>query len=68
MIEEELNDTTRKFPRTLDEAFPNDPQSAQWLYVEPKSTTLGTVLSVIGIIAWALFLYYLVCLIEMRGQ
>ena len=64
---EELNDTIKKFPRTLGEAFPNDPSNAQWLHAEkPEHSTWSTVLVVIGVIAWALFFYYLVCLMEMK--
>ena len=65
---EELNDTTRKYPRTLNEAFPDDPNYAEWLDAdEPKTSLWVTVASVVGILAWAMFLYYLICLVEMKG-
>lgn len=64
----ELNDTTRKYPRTLDEAFPNDPNYAKWLHEDDlEISTLGMVALVIGTAVFALFMYYLICLIEMKG-
>jgi hypothetical protein len=38
---EELNDTTRRFPRTLAEAFPDDPELSTWIYRDPETLPLG---------------------------
>jgi uncharacterized membrane protein YkgB len=66
---DDLNPTTRKYPRTLEEAFPKDPENAKWLYTdEYKSYKWADVLSVVIVIAWAMVLYYLVCLAEMKGS
>jgi hypothetical protein len=65
---DDLNPTTRKYPRTLDEAFPNDAESAKWLHTEESKPSIWLeIASVVAIIAWVLFLYYLVCLLEMKG-
>jgi len=38
---EELNDTTKRFPRTLAEAFPDDPDRATWMYRDPELLPVG---------------------------
>ena len=32
---EEINDTTKRYPRTLAEAFPDDPDRSTWMYRDP---------------------------------
>ena len=38
---EEMNDTTKRYPRTLAEAFPDDPELSTWIYRDPKTLPLG---------------------------
>ena len=65
---EELNDTIRKYPRTLNEAFPDDPIYAKWLHEDDlEISTWCMVALVIGTAVFALFMYYLICLVEMKG-
>lgn len=50
--------TTRCYPRTLNEAFPNDVENAQWWY-PPEQRWQDKVLFAIGVIAWLVICVYL---------
>jgi hypothetical protein len=38
---EKMNDTTRRYPRTLKEAFPHDAELAEWIYRDPQTLPVG---------------------------
>jgi len=53
------NPTTRCYPRTMDEAFPNDIDRAQWWYPPEKKWTVTEVLMLLaGLCIWAALAYY----------
>lgn len=50
---EDLNPTTRCYPRRMDEAFQNSAEQAQWFYPpERKRNFASILLSVAGIAVW----------------
>ena len=52
---EDLNPTTRRYPRTLEEAFPNTVERAEWFY-EPEARKLTPVewfLWLSAVLMWA---------------
>lgn len=54
------NPTTRRYPNTLGEAFPNSVEQSQWWYPPEKNRTLGNiVLFIIGIALWVGLAYLL---------
>jgi len=38
---EDNNPTTRRYPRTLKEAFPQDAEFAEWFYEDPDTLPVG---------------------------
>lgn len=38
---EDLNPTTRRYPRTLEEAFPGSPDMAEWFFRDPNPHPVG---------------------------
>lgn len=51
--------TTRCYPRTMDEAFPNDVDRAKWWYPPEKHWTVGEILMLLaGLCLWAVLAYY----------
>ena len=58
---EEYPTTTRRYPRTLKEAFPNDPEHSQWLY-EPDTRWCGWdyILMVVLALLWTGAIYFMV--------
>jgi len=38
---EEINPTTRRYPRTLKEAFPHDAELSEWIYRDPQTLPVG---------------------------
>jgi len=51
--------TTRMYPRTLQEAFPNAAENAEWWYPPKKQWTISEVLMLaIGICMWIGIAYY----------
>jgi hypothetical protein len=38
---EDINPTTRRYPRTLKEAFPHDAELSEWIYRDPKTLPVG---------------------------
>ena len=55
----ELNATTRRYPRTLSEAFPHDVDNAQWFY-PPKAewSWSDRFFATLGIMLWVGLAYY----------
>ena len=54
------NPTTRKYPRTVEEAFPNGPAHAEWFFPpEEKDMTIWSVIFY-TIAAFAMVVLYLV--------
>ncbi len=50
---EDLNPTTRKYPRRMEDAFQNSAEQAQWFYPpERKRNFASILLSVAGIAVW----------------
>lgn len=55
----DLNPTTRRYPRTLNEAFPNDPENAKWFFPHETHITLGAyAYYAVGAVLWACLAYY----------
>ena len=51
--------TTRTFPRTMEEAFPNDPERSEWFYPpERKHGYKNAVLFIAGVMMWVALAYY----------
>ena len=50
--------TTRCYPRTTREAFPNDIENAKWWY-PPEQRWQDKLLFAIGVVAWAIIAIYL---------
>ena len=50
--------TTRRFPRTTREAFPDDIENAQWWY-PPEQRWQDKVFFAIGVAAWFVLAVYL---------
>ena len=45
--------TTRCYPHTIEEAFPNDPQNAEWFYPpEKKRGWANAVMMIAGLMMW----------------
>lgn len=56
----DFNPTTRCYPRTIGEAFPNKVETAEWWYPPKRSTALRDIaLGVIGIVLWVVTGYLL---------
>lgn len=56
-----INDwpTTRSYPRTMDEAFPNSAERAEWFYPPRKEWTWGEiVMLIVGAVVWIVLAYY----------
>ena len=52
--------TTRTYPRTMQDAFPKDPQNAEWWYPPEKHRGWGNaVMLVLGIMLWSALFYLL---------
>ena len=52
--------TTRNYPRTMQEAFPEDPQNAEWFYPPEKhGGWANAVTLVLGIMLWSALFYVL---------
>jgi hypothetical protein len=52
--------TTRMYPRSLDEAFPNDPARFQWFYPPEKNLSPANIIMGISALAlWVLILFLL---------
>lgn len=50
---EDLNPTTRSYPRRLSDAFKDDAEQAQWFYPPERKRNLSSILlSVAGIAMW----------------
>jgi hypothetical protein len=55
----DLNPTTRRYPRSMDEAFQRDVTRAQWFYPPEVPYTFGdVVLTSAGIALWVCLAYY----------
>ena len=53
MALKDLHPTTRRYPRTLEEAFPNTVDRAKWFYPPEKNRTLSNlVLGGLGLCMW----------------
>jgi len=51
--------TTRTFPRTLEDAFPNDAERAEWFYPpERKHGYRNAVMFIAGAMMWIALAYY----------
>lgn len=49
----DLNPTVRSYPRTLDEAFPNKIEQAEWLYPPERNPHVRHIaLACVGIVMW----------------
>lgn len=49
--------TTRKFPRTTAEAFPNDIENAQWWY-PPEQRWQDKLLFTVAVFLWVVLAFY----------
>lgn len=49
--------TTRRYPRTLAEAFPKDPQNFEWFF-PPEQRIRDKVFLAVGVIAWVCICWY----------
>jgi hypothetical protein len=57
-----MNPTTRRYPRTLSEAFPNDPEYQRW-FIPPEKhqiTMSESFMIYIALIIWTGLAYYFV--------
>ena len=51
--------TTRMFPRTIEEAFPNSMERAEWFYPPERTTTWKDVAFMwVGVVFWIVLAYY----------
>lgn len=56
----DLNPTTRRYPRTIEEAFPDTIERTQWWYPpERKWNVWDAVMMGIGVALWIQLAYYL---------
>ena len=56
----DLNPTTRRFPRTLEEAFPSSLERTEWFYPpERKWNIWDVIVGGAGIVLWVNLAYYL---------
>jgi hypothetical protein len=53
-LESDIMETTRRYPRTLQEAFPDKAEQAEWFY-RPKKE-----IGVIGAFLWIIFISFIV--------
>ena len=61
VIKYEGNETTRKYPNTMQEAFPKDPANAEWWFPPQHYWSAKNVaLAGIGIILWISLTYFFV--------
>ena len=59
MMLRDLNPTTRRFPRTLSEAFPNDLENAKWFFPhENEWSWSDRFLLTVGLLFWIGLGYY----------
>ena len=57
----DLHPTTRRYPRTTTEAFPDKIENAEWFYPPERSAQARDIaLGVIGCVLWVGLLYILV--------
>ena len=57
---DDLNPTTRCYPRTIEEAFPDSIERTQWWYPPERSWNAWDVIfTTLGIILWIEIAYYL---------
>ena len=57
---EDLNPTTRRYPRTLNEAFPLDADRASWLEApEPEVPIWNKLLAILALLGWCVLLWHL---------
>jgi hypothetical protein len=50
--------TTRSFPRTLDEAYPNDPSRFNWFYPPERNISLPNIaLGMTALALWVIVIY-----------
>jgi hypothetical protein len=58
----DLNPTTRVFPRTLGQAFKDDPENIQWFFPPPKHRwgMLEAFMVYVGLVLWICLIYYFV--------
>ncbi|MBU3721208.1 MAG: hypothetical protein FGM22_10770 [Burkholderiaceae bacterium] len=55
-----LNPTSRTYPRTMAEAFPDRIEQAEWFYPPPKNTTLSNIIvGIAGVVMWIGLAYLL---------
>ena len=54
---EDLNPTTRCYPRTTREAFPDDIENSKWWY-PPEQRTRDKVFFAVGVALWCLLGFY----------
>jgi hypothetical protein len=58
-ILDDLNPTTRCYPRTLNDAFPDAPESTEWFFAdEEEVTALGYAYYILGVAMWVGLAYY----------
>ena len=50
--------TSRCFPRTLKDAFKDDPENTEWWFPPPKRGVIDKIVLAIGIILWLGVGYY----------
>ena len=50
--------TSRCFPRTLKDAFKDDPENTKWWFPPPKRNTIDKVVMAVGIAIWLGVGYY----------
>ena len=62
MLRNDIDDVvTRRYPRTLNEAFPQSVEAAQWFYPPPRNNTLSnTLMYLVAICLWVCLAYILV--------
>lgn len=57
----DLNPTTRRYPRRMEEAFHDPIANAQWFYPPERNTALNDiVMGAIGIVLWVCIAYLIV--------
>lgn len=57
----DLNPTTRCYPRTLNDAFPDAPESTEWFFPDEEEVTLlGYAYYIVGATLWVGLAYYFV--------
>ena len=60
---EDLHPTTRRYPRTIEEAFPDSIERAEWFYPPERHWTFWDyALTATGVFIWIQLAYYLASL------